>query len=107
MSISKNERTQIGRIGANISWSKTSDRSARTAPARAAARAALFDRFEREIDPTGTMPELERLQRAEALRKAHFQRMALNSARSRRRRAEARRLAIADADDTLAAEGAA
>jgi len=36
------------------------------------------------VDPDGILPESERLRRAELKRRAHFQRLALASARSRR-----------------------
>lgn len=62
-----------GKIGAHVSWAKTEDRTARTAPARA----ALTQKF---LDEAGGDPV-----RAEHLRRAHFQRMALKSAQSRRK----------------------
>ncbi|BCQ09661.1 hypothetical protein JMUB5695_03111 [Mycobacterium heckeshornense] len=74
--------SQIGKIGAYASWAVTSDRSARTAPARR----RFLDRFEREVDPTGELPATERAQRAEAARKAYFLRLALRSADARRAR---------------------
>lgn len=74
-------RSQLGRIGAHVSWANTSDRSARTAPARAAALA----RFEREVDPDGVLTPDERARRAEHARKAYFARLALKSAEARRR----------------------
>jgi hypothetical protein len=41
------------RIAAEISWARTSDRSARTRPARE----AFLKRFEREVDPEGKLPK--------------------------------------------------
>lgn len=76
-----NERAIVARIAAHESWARTADRSARTAPARA----ALMARFEAEVDPDGTLPPDERARRAEHKRRAYFQRLALASARSRRR----------------------
>jgi len=67
-----------GRIGAHLKWAKTEDRSAATA----AARAALEQKF---LDEAGGDPV-----RAQHLRKAHFQRMALKSAASRKAKAVAR-----------------
>lgn len=61
-------------IAAHMSWANTDNRTARTAPARR----ALDEKFLQEADGDP--------QRAESLRKAHFQRMALQSARARRRR---------------------
>lgn len=82
-------------IAAHESWARTDDRSARTANARA----ALMAKFEREADPDGTLLPAERARRAEHLRKAHFQRLALKSAQSRRRTREASEAAdCADAE---------
>jgi hypothetical protein len=70
------------RIAANTRWAFAADRTAATAAARAAADA----RFERDVDPEGLLPSEERARRAASLRKAHFSRMALASAKKRRRR---------------------
>lgn len=72
-------RQLIGSIGAHESWARTPDRSARTAPARQ----AFNERFEREVDPGNTLTPAERSIRAEHLRKAYFQRLALASAKAR------------------------
>ncbi len=72
---SLSERNLIARIAAHESWARTTDRSARTAPARA----GLDARFLREADGDPV--------RAEHLRKAYFARLALQSARSRRKAA--------------------
>lgn len=79
------ERTRRASLAADESWARTVDRSARTLPAR---RAALA-RFERLVDPDGTLPENQRILMAESARKAHYKRMALKSARARKRRAQA------------------
>jgi hypothetical protein len=75
-------RSMRGQIASYTSWARTTDRSARTAPARAAARS----RFETQVDPDGTMDPAERAKRAEAARKAHFRQMAYKSARARAQR---------------------
>ncbi len=75
-------RRLAGQIAAHISWSRTEDRSARTA----AARKAMLDRFEREVDPGSTLAPVDRARRAEHARKAYFARLALQSAKARRRR---------------------
>jgi hypothetical protein len=67
-------RSLAARIAAHDSWANTSDRSARTAPARAAQDAKFL--VEAEGDPV----------RAEHLRKAHFARLSLASAKARRAR---------------------
>lgn len=77
MPLTASERSLRARIGANTSWAKTEDRSARTAPARK----AFEDRF---LAEAGGDPR-----RAESLRKAYFARLALKSAQARRRRAGA------------------
>lgn len=79
MPVSK--RALAGSIGAHESWARTEDRSARTANGRR----AFLERFEREVDPDGKLDPTERALRAEHLRKAHFQRLALASAKARSR----------------------
>lgn len=76
------EHSLASRFGAHASWGNTTDRAARTAPARR----ALEEKFERLADPDGVLSPGERAKRAESLRKAHYTRMALKSAQARRRR---------------------
>lgn len=83
MPASQTELSLIGQIGAHQSWANTIDRAARTAPGRKAA----LERFERQVDPDGTLSPAERARRAEHARKAYFTRLALKSAQARRRRA--------------------
>ena len=78
-------RSLRARIAVNTSWALTDDRRARTAPATAASPAAL-SYWEKRVDPDGRMDERTRAQAAENARKAHYQRMALKSVQSRRRR---------------------
>ena len=86
-------------IASHESWAHTPDRAARTAPARAALDAKFLQLA--EGDP----------QRAGHLRKAHFARLALKSARARRGASEARKAIpdlerqAAEADAELAAGG--
>lgn len=77
------QRAMRARIGAHTSWANTTDRAARTAPARR----SFLERFEKQVDPDGTLPEAERLRRAESARKAFMLSIALKSAESRKRRA--------------------
>ena len=63
-----------GRIGANTKWANTTDRTAATAPARAALEQQFLDQA--DGDPV----------RAANLRKAHYQRLALKSVQARRAR---------------------
>ncbi len=58
-----------GRIGAHESWARTTDRTARTAPARA----KFLERFDSYADP-------------EAARRAYFSKLALKSKATRARR---------------------
>lgn len=74
------ERVLAGRIGAHERWARESDRTAATAPARQ----AFADRFEREVDPTNTLPPAERAIRAAHAKKAYFLRLSLASAQARR-----------------------
>lgn len=86
------ERALVARIAAHESWANTPDRAARTAAARAALDAKFLTAA--NGDPVA----------AAHLRKAHFSRLALKSARSRRR---ARQLDTdaADAEAELSAIG--
>lgn len=74
------ERKLAAQIAAHESWANTPDRSKRTAKARA----ALMAKFEIQADPEGKLLPAERAKRAEHLRKAHFKRLALASAKARR-----------------------
>ena len=74
------ERRLSAQIAAHESWANTTDRAARTAPARA----ALMAKFEQLADPENKLLPAERALRAEHLRKAHFKRLALASAKARR-----------------------
>jgi hypothetical protein len=68
----QSERALVASIGAHQSWANTEDRTARTAPARA----ALDQKF---LDQAGGDPV-----RAAHLRAVHFKRLALKSAQARR-----------------------
>jgi hypothetical protein len=81
--LTPSERSLRARLAVHTSWARTSDRSARTAPAR---RAAL-QRFERQVDPDGVLPPGERAQRAEQAMRAHMARLALRPVQARRRKA--------------------
>ncbi len=80
------DRSAYSRIGAHTSWANTKDRSARTAPARAALDQKFLDQANGDTV------------RAAHLRKAYFLRLALKSAKARRR-AEPRPSAAAGGDD--------
>jgi hypothetical protein len=89
----QSERVLRARLAAHSKWATTPDRSEATA----AARQAFNDRFAREVDPDGVLDPIERAVRAESARKAHYTRLALRSAQSRRRGKKL--LAEADAAD--------
>jgi hypothetical protein len=74
MSLVDSERSILGRLGAHQSWANTTDRTARTAPARAALE-------QKWLDQAGGDP-----QRAASLKKAYYARLALKSAQARRAR---------------------
>jgi hypothetical protein len=85
LALSSAERQLRSRIAAHISWANTPDPAARTA----AGRAAFLDRFEKQVDPDGTLSPDERARRAEHARKAYFASLALKSAQARRRKGKA------------------
>lgn len=68
------------RIAAEISWARTSDRSARTRPARQ----AFLKKFEKEVDPNGTLPPEERHRRANHALRAHMLRIRKRGLQTRR-----------------------
>lgn len=73
-SLTPAERTLRAQIAAHESWAQTPDRAARTDKARK----ALYAKFLAEADGDP--------KRAESLRKAYYARLALKSAKARRRR---------------------
>ena len=83
-------RQLAGRIGGLESWANTPDRTARTRPARANSPGAVdywlakLD-AERFAEATGK----QKLDAAEAMRRAYFARLAMASAKSRRRGGDA------------------
>lgn len=73
------------RIAAHTRWANTADRTAATAPGRQ----AFLDRFERQVDPEGTLAPADRALRAEHARKAYFLQIARKSAIARRKNRDA------------------
>lgn len=73
-------RVLAARAAAHSSWAQTSDRSARTKPARD----RFAQRFLDQVDPNRELPEAERLRRAESARKAYFADLARRSAAARK-----------------------
>lgn len=75
-----------GRIGGLESWSRTVDRTERTAPARAKSPSVTeyyLDKLDPELFKDAT--DEQRWQAAEAMRRAYFARLAMRSAQARRR----------------------
>jgi len=68
------------RIAAEISWSRTYDRSARTRPARE----AFLRRFEREVDPDGKLPPDQRRRLADHAMRAYMLRLAKRAVSARK-----------------------
>ena len=73
------EMSRRGRIGAHVTHSRHDPRDTTRA-----ARDAFLARFEREVDPDGSLPAEERERRAGHARKAYFARLARESANARR-----------------------
>jgi hypothetical protein len=71
-----------GRMGASALHSRHDSRQI-TAPARA----AFLSRFDREVDPDGVLEPAERARRAELAKRLYFTRLALKSAKARRKKA--------------------
>lgn len=76
------DRVAVARIAAHESWARTPDRSARTAPARAASDA----RFEALVDPDGVLAPEVRARMVESARSAHYARLARRSVQVRAQR---------------------
>jgi hypothetical protein len=70
------------RIAAEVSWARTRDRTARTRPARE----TFLRRFEKEVDPDGTLTPEERRERAEHAKRAYMLQLAKRSATVRKSR---------------------
>lgn len=72
------EASLRGQLAAHTRWAHVEDRHAATAEARR----TFLDRFERQVDPDGTLPPAERAKRAANARSAHFARLALKRHRT-------------------------
>jgi len=75
-----------GRIGAHVTHARHDPRET-----TAAARAALLNKFDLEVDPEGVLAPDERARRADQARKAFYARLAYSSAVARSKRAARRR----------------
>ena len=81
MDLTPAERSMRARLAAHTLHARVEDPAAHTAPARK----TFLERFEAEVDPTGTLAPDERARRAAHARSAYFTRLAYQSARKRRR----------------------
>lgn len=72
----------MGRLG-GLTTHSLHDSAAITAPARR----AFLDKFEKQVDPDGTLDPQERAKRADAAKRLYMARLAIKSAEARRRRA--------------------
>jgi hypothetical protein len=79
--LSPDRAARLGQLG-GLTTSSRHDPSTYTAKARATFLARFLD----EVDPLHELPDEERQRRAEAARRAHFARLALASAESRRQK---------------------
>ena len=82
MAITPHEASLRGRIGAYALHATHDPRETTSA-----ARAAFLRSFEELVDPNRELSERERQRRAEAARRAYFTRLALASAKARRKAA--------------------
>lgn len=73
------ELSEAARVLSNRSWAKTTDRSARTAPARAARQKKFYD----AVDPDRVLEPLERERRAEAARTEYYRNIGAKGAATR------------------------
>jgi hypothetical protein len=73
-------RALIARLAAYTRWAQCADPKAATAKTRS----GFMARFERQVDPDGTLPPTERRRRADAAMRAHMTRLALKSSQARK-----------------------
>lgn len=83
--LTRQERRLRAQHAVNTRWSREPDREAATRRMREGA----MRRFEKQVDPDGTLPQEVRAKLAENARLAELQRMALRSATARRARRKA------------------
>jgi len=83
--LTSEQRRLRSQVAAHTLHAKIADPVAHTAPARQ----AMLDKFERQVDPDGTLDPSERARRAAHARKAYFLQLAYRSAAVRRRGGDA------------------
>jgi hypothetical protein len=77
-SLTPQQRSLRASIAASVRWSGEDP-----APNAARGQAGLIEKFRREVDPEGTLPEAERERRARSALKAHMTRLAFASSKAR------------------------
>lgn len=85
------EASQLASLASNLRWTSLTPEE-RTA-ATEAARSAFVQRWERLVDPDGTLDPADRATRAAEAKRAHYANMALKGAEVRRANAAARKAA--------------
>jgi hypothetical protein len=79
------ERALHSRAASHVRWSRETDRTKATEPARAGMQA----KFEKQVDPDGVLDPVDRARRAESARKAYYADLTRRSIAARRRKAGA------------------
>jgi hypothetical protein len=78
MSLTPEQRSLRARIAANTRWSREDGK-----PNAVRAQRGLYAKFEKQVDPDGTLRPIERAKRTEAAYRAHMARLALKSSKAR------------------------
>jgi hypothetical protein len=78
VNLTREQRRLRASAAAHVSWAKTADPAARTAPARQ----AFAEKFADQIDPNHELPPEERARRGEQARRAYYKLMALKSSKA-------------------------
>lgn len=85
------ETAQVASLAARIKWAPLT--LAERTEATAAARKSFAERWERQVDPDGTLDPAVRAERAAVAKRAHYADLAEKSAEVRRAKAAARKAA--------------
>ena len=95
--LTPSERSLRARLASHTRWAQTSPEDARKTGE--AAQRGLVERFAREIDPDESLNPEERYRRARHARDAHMARLALASAKARRKRSNGAQTADSSHED--------
>lgn len=80
MAMTAEQRAMRARVAALTRWANEDP-----AEQMRKARAKFDERFEKQVDPEGILPEAERIRRAQAARRSYYQQLAFKSSRARSR----------------------